>query len=339
MKIKAKTNYRFRESKTGVFHISRGHGWSCGAESIKGVKGHLLREVDKFKVCKNCLKHTDAWEPVEDDMPRFVDRKLLENAQAELEKKTKDFAEACKDLNERCLKMKEERDELRDQRAGDIGNNNKLVLERACLKKENEERKEEIGALRAENEGLYGQNNELEDKLQALKARVRDKLKKHREVLQARLQETEDKYVLRSVELVDLRKATAGHTPENIATIMKTAPPAEDLEGCTFILDYAKDGDEIFTKISGWEFWIGGKVTATKFLIRKPVVEWIENDDITDEMVVKAGGRVPCQVHQRSLGWADDTLLMVSLSKTNKFICEGDNWAYCRVLKSDLEQS
>jgi len=137
-------------------------------------------------------------------------------------------------------------------------------------------------------------------------------------------------------ELVELRAATAGHSIENIATIMKAAPLAEDLEGHEFEYRNPEDGEERF-RTGHW--YRSGAILEPR-LIRVPIVEWIENDDITDKMVVKAGGRVPCQVKDfEHEDWNDDTLYEVEMNGYHSFICKADEWKHCRIKKSDLEVS
>jgi len=117
------------------------------------------------------------------------------------------------------------------------------------LKKENEERKEDIGNLQALAQGSIEHIHKLE-------------------------------------------AATNGHSIENIATIMKAA-----------------------------------------------IVEWIEGEAITDELVRANGGRIPCEVLNRSEGWEDDILLMVCRDKMNPFICKESNRAFCRIKASDLQEN
>jgi len=68
--------------------------------------------------------------------------------------------------------------------------------------------------------------------------------------------------------------------------------------------------------------------------------EYLENDEITDAMVIAAGGRVPCEVR-----WAEgdepekETLLMVQKSAVSqRFVCCDMNYGFCRILKSDLKE-
>jgi len=152
----------------------------------------------------------------------------------------------------------------------------------------------------------------------------RIKLQKKINILERCLEETEEKYVDMCIDLVDLRKATCGHTPENVATIMEAAPSAGELEGRSF------------TAQVGYRYTHASKVEY----FFSHIVEYLENDEITDAMVVAAGGRVPCEVR-----WAEgdepekETLLMVRKSTvTQRFVCRDMNYAFCRIKKSDLKE-
>jgi len=129
--------------------------------------------------------------------------------------------------------------------------------------------------------------------------------------------------------------------PENIATIMQAAPPAENLEGLKLEYRLPKEGENTWFYTNkpneGCAWGAAGKHWQTLFLVRVPIVEWIENDDITDEMVVKAGGRVPCEVRDREeCEWVSETLLMVEEEMTCRFITVNTNRIKCRIKKSDL---
>jgi len=400
MKIKAKEGYRAIKHAMGRLHIIHANKLltACGKDAHVGnFPGNEVREFDKSKVCKNCLKNTDAWEPVEDEydtdawepveeqhdcdkfkagdrvkvvkrvggfndgwkhgwdgcwstsmdkfigtegtikrargkkgfwlegtphyfpsqalelvkaaepvaehQPPYVDRKLLENAEAELERleevnkllsetttnqneqleqKTKDFAESCKDLDERNQELKKERDEVKE--------------EREALKRYGAEDQKTIEELKRDMEGVVEENRKL----------VKNSF--------------------------DLYSATAGHTPENIATIMGGMPSADELNGMKV--------DEVELTAVAYPYFYSVSVRCT------PIAEWIENDDITDEMVVKAGGRVPCEVQTSTQGWEEGQLVAVEKFSNDPAIvmlkdgaCEHVKLGEVRIKKSDLEQS
>jgi len=214
------------------------------------------------------------------------------------EKQTADFAECCKALDERRLKIRAECDRLRVEF---IQKASTLETERDELKKELQENIESSLIVDAQREDAVNEKT----------------------TLKRRLQETEDKYVLRSVELVDLRKAINGHTPENLKEIMKGIPEPADLEHSTIGAVGSWDEND------NWNMSI----------ILTPVVEYIEGDAITDAMVVAAGGRVPCDVRRYEEGWIDDTLFMVDSKTDRKFVCQKSNWQRCRIKTSDLPEA
>jgi len=112
-------------------------------------------------------------------------------------------------------------------------------------------------------------------------------------------------------ELVD---ATNGHTLENIRAIMEHMPSGSEVAGET-ICD------------------VDGGLTYSL----KPIVKWIEGSAITDEMVRKAGGRVPCMVRDfENDEWEPDLLYEIDLSKKYSFLCKEDCWINCRVKATDL---
>jgi len=62
-------------------------------------------------------------------------------------------------------------------------------------------------------------------------------------------------------------------------------------------------------------------------------------------MVVKAGGRVPCQVSDKGHVWHPDVLFKVRSAEeqrdngSEKFACDINGYRYCRIKKSDLKVS
>jgi len=68
MKIKAKEYYFVSTTSSTMLHLSN---QDMASRSVCGGIANIdivdfYNEADKSKVCKNCLKHTDAWEPVEE---------------------------------------------------------------------------------------------------------------------------------------------------------------------------------------------------------------------------------------------------------------------------------
>jgi len=130
-------------------------------------------------------------------------------------------------------------------------------------------------------------------------------------------------------ELKRLREATGGHSIENLNEFMKALPSAESVEGYT--LEYRLPPNE------GCAWGTAGRVWQTLFLIRTPKVEYIEDDDITDEMVRANGWRVPCEGKDgEGEEWKEDTLYEVDRSIGFPFRCKKEIWNHCRIKKSDI---
>jgi hypothetical protein len=76
------------------------------------------------------------------------------------------------------------------------------------------------------------------------------------------------------------------------------------------------------------------------------IAEYIEGDEITDELVVANGGRVPCEVSEFSDFTTKNKRILVAVKgKGSRFLTvwpEADHasgsWKYCRIKKSAMYQ-
>ena len=174
---------------------------------------------------------------------------------------------------------------------------------------------------------LKVQRDELEDKANSYLDRI-ERLKKDFGVIYR--------------ENKELREATNGHTPENLEQIMKAAPPA----GCKFERREAKVGETFW---NNWGEWIDIRHATPSWpvFVRTPIVEYIEGDEITDELV-QLHGRLPCEIQgEGSDEWVKQGLLV---AVDNPYPGIGSatywtrhdgimvGWYSCRIKKSDLKK-
>lgn len=135
------------------------------------------------------------------------------------------------------------------------------------------------------------------------------------------------------------------YAPDQLKTILAAAPPAESFEGFTLEFRTVKPGDEWWNHVDGvWELWSG---QAFQHFIRTPIIEYIEGDDITDELVQKHGGRINAQGRDNKDGgeWADIELYRVFSQLNNRFMGTvrtespySGFWPYCRINKADIPE-
>ena len=171
---------------------------------------------------------------------------------------------------------------------------------------------------------LKVQRDELEDKANSYLDRI-ERLKKDFGVIYR--------------ENKELREATNGHTPENLEQIMKAAPPA----GCKFERREAKVGETFW---NNWGEWIDIRHATPSWpvFVLTPVVEYIEGDEITDELVLANGGRVPCEVKDNDEDeWRTGRILLCVSRDTNEpfvVLVNGlwGSWGQCRIKVSDLKK-
>jgi len=128
------------------------------------------------------------------------------------------------------------------------------------------------------------------------------------------------------------KEAIAGHSVENVKEIIGSCPTPQVLEGKRLAQEFTLHSP------NGPDFIIKFAIISTD-----EDIEWIEDDDITDAMIVKAGGRVPCQVRDFSdSDWYFHrrVLLCVSDNKQRFTILKDGRtrglWKHCRIKKSDL---
>jgi len=124
-----------------------------------------------------------------------------------------------------------------------------------------------------------------------------------------------------------LKEAIAGHTVENVKEIIGSCPTPQELEGKRLAQEFTVHSP------NGPDF-------IMKFAIIPTVedIEYTVHHEITDAMVRKAGGRVPCDVYSGSM-WEPETIYEVQRGSDLPFICKRSNYAQCRIKKSDLEVS
>jgi len=139
----------------------------------------------------------------------------------------------------------------------------------------------------------------------------------------------------------DKRKLCEGYTPEQIRVILKTAPPLDTLEGYT--LEYGKLIYVCDVWLSGkWIKSVGLLTPCGSVLMRIPIVEYLEDDEITDE---HAKLRPPCECKDGGDDFKTGrTLIAVrDMADTWPFIVLRDDGrridtaAHCRIKKSDIK--
>jgi len=345
MKIKSEEYYFVSTTSSTVLHLS---SQDTASRSVCGGIANIdivdfYNEADKSKVCKNCLKHTDAWEPVEEE--QHDPNKFKVGDTVKVVRRVADHSGGWED--DWTFSM--------DKCVGNVfvvdGTGNSGYEFETCdysfpsqsleLVKSAEpvEAHKPLYADRALLENAEAELEELKKERDALKRygaedqKTMAELKVERDQLRAEI----DRHKRWKKELIDYRAVTGKHSIENIATIMKAAPPAEGLDDYAWHYDHVSDGDNYWnSSIKAWLTY-QGHMTDWMTIIRKPIIEWIENP--TDEMVVKAGGRVPCEVRDHEAQeWKDDTLFMVSHGKMLAFKGMDHHWKKCRVKKSDLQE-
>lgn len=130
--------------------------------------------------------------------------------------------------------------------------------------------------------------------------------------------------------------ATNGHTLENIREIMKAAPPAEDLDGMRLSWRHVAPNEPVWDWAG--EGWDSRNRANGKRMTKCPIVEYIEGDEITDELVLANGGRVPCEVRDHEVEeWVPNTLYEVEGGGL-PFCCKSGSWKHCRIKKADLKE-
>lgn len=255
--------------------------------------------------------------------------------QKKSEKQTAEFAECCKDLDERCQGAKVEAEKWRVEFIQASVERDKLEAKLDQLKELAKKREEEfqdsvrsvrglIVDLREIREQRDNAINELKENIESslMVDAQRDDAVNEKTTLKRKLKETEELYSKACMDLVELRHVTCGHEPDTIFQIMQHAPLPVDFDGQKISVD------------SGYKE--GGEFTISIGLT--PIIEYIENDAITNEM---AKQQPPCESGSKRY---PATLLHVSDEKVRVFTViteKGSAAQYyqCRVKTSDLPEA
>jgi len=216
-------------------------------------------------------------------------------------------------------RLEEERDELKTKLAAIESRREEDVKAYAVIQEERDELLEaQVALMKERNEWKAATHGCVETNVK-IKAE-RDELKSKGERL--------------CQELGNLMQVTRNHTLKNLEQIMKAAPAAEDLEGYEFELKVPINGE-------WWchnrESWYTAEGCLFPHFVRIPIVEYIEGDEITDELPDNHG-RIPCEFSDDGIKWYGPQLL-IEVIDTHFRIHQRGLFSHCRIKKSDLEES
>jgi len=285
----------------------------------------------------------------------------IENLKAKLamkekriEAKTQEFAGSCKMLDERNQELEEQRDALKRYGAEDQKTIESLKAKIESMEYGSDQHDLICSAFGVEPDpakpgdtayeyvcSLSAKIEELEEQLelktkdftQACKVFGEHNQELEKEVaswndLAKRWQSVAEAQIAKHD---DLMQATNGHTLENVREIMKAAPPAEILKG-----------SRLEVKCSGETMKTGEVAMWAPCIYVYPIVEYIEGDEITDELVLANGGRVQCETATIGGEWVGEKSFLVAVDRDSVFwTMVGDRinaFNTCRIKKSDLKK-
>lgn len=126
------------------------------------------------------------------------------------------------------------------------------------------------------------------------------------------------------------------YTPEQWEVFKHLLPDPETLKGYRLEYREPRINEEYFKR----KAWHKARLVTQKFLVRTPLIDYIEDDEITDELLVENGGRLPCEVRNCEEGpWSTTTLTMVAEHFWTLPVEGRAGWHHCRIKKSNLKVS